>query len=99
MSYGTAQEKLKRSLVAAIADGTQGRPFSFGVAMARVFEQSRLERSAAAQPWSLVRRSLRGGPSSKICHRNCHRTDQNAPKSGTTDRFRHREESQQNQPK
>jgi hypothetical protein len=39
MSYGTAQEKLKRQLVAAIADGTQGRPFSFGVAMARVFEQ------------------------------------------------------------
>jgi len=39
MSYGTAQEKLKRSLVAAIADGAQGRPFNFTVAMARVFQE------------------------------------------------------------
>jgi hypothetical protein len=39
MSYRTAQERLKRSLVAAIADGTQGRPFSFAVSMARVFDQ------------------------------------------------------------
>jgi hypothetical protein len=39
MSYGTAQEKLRRQLVTAIGDGEARRPFSFSAAMARVFDQ------------------------------------------------------------
>jgi hypothetical protein len=37
MPYTAAEKRLKRALVEAIADGTQGRPFQF--ALARVFEQ------------------------------------------------------------
>jgi hypothetical protein len=37
MAYTTAEKRLKRALMAAIADGTQGRPFAF--AMHQVLEQ------------------------------------------------------------
>jgi hypothetical protein len=37
LSYAVAEDRLRRLLVEAVADGTQGRPFQF--ALARVFAE------------------------------------------------------------
>jgi hypothetical protein len=44
MSYATAEHRLRRLLVEAVADGTQGRPFQF--ALARVFQNEDQVRAA-----------------------------------------------------